>query len=201
MIQQDELKAKDVRHQSQKTLQKHLGIEVKGYRCQTDMMYDVLLKASAENSSIEAVCGDLEDVADSNTIREYLNELFSLDHLRQQEVQVNAVLAESIPAGMKRTKIEVAIDFHDEPCYGKQSDLRDVTCSSRAKQGTTHFLRTASAYVMWGDVRLTLALHYVLPDEEKVDILDILLSRLKGLVFQFKVLYLAACRRGNNTLT
>jgi hypothetical protein len=32
---------------------------------------------------------------------------------------MNAALAEGIPSAMQRTKVEVAIDFHDEPFYGK----------------------------------------------------------------------------------
>lgn len=190
MILQDELKAKDIRHQTMKTLQNHLTIEANGYLCQTEMILDVVLKASAEGSSIEAVCADLEAVADSNTIRDYLNEALPIEQLRQQEAQVNAALAASIPDAMVRTELELAIDFHDEPCYGKQESLRAVTCSGKAKAGTTHFIRTASAYVIWRDVRLTLAVRYVLPDESSLDILKQLLARLKALGFSFKVLYL-----------
>lgn len=190
MILQEKLKAKDIRHQTMKTLKKHLSIQADGYRCQTEMMFDVLLKASAESSSIEAACSDLKDVADSNTIRENLNEALPIEQLRQQEDEVNAALAESIPSTMKRTGLELAIDVHDEPCYAKQEALRQVTCSGKAKQGTTHFIRTASAYVIWREVRLTLAVHYVLPEECTLDILKILLARLRNLHFSFKVLYL-----------
>lgn len=190
MILQDELKAKDIRHQTMKTLQNHLTVQANGYLCQTEMILDVVLKASAEGSSIEAVCADLETVADSNTIRDYLNEALPLEQLRPQESQVNAALAESIPKSMARSDLELAIDFHDEPCYGKQEGLRAVTCSGKAKAGTTHFIRTASAYVIWRDVRLTLAVRYVLPDETSLEILQFLLAQLKDLGFSFKVLYL-----------
>ena len=190
MILQEKLTAKDVHHQTMKTLKKHLSIQAEGYRCQTEMMFDVLLKASAENSSIEAVCRDLADVADSNTLREHLNEALPVAQLRQQEAEVNAALAESIPISMNRSDLEVAIDFHDEPCYAKQAALRQVTCCGKAKQGTTHFIRTASAYVIWRQVRLTLAVRYVLPQEATLDILKCLLTRLTELNFSFKVLYL-----------
>jgi hypothetical protein len=190
MILQEKLKAKDIRHQTMKTLQKHLTIKANGYRCQTEMMFDVLLKASAENSSIEAACSDLVDVADSNTIREYLNAALPIAQLREQEAEVNAALAESIPVSMNRTGLELAIDFHDEPCYAKQEALRQVTCRGQAKQGTTHFIRTASAYVIWREVRLTLAVRYVLPEESTLDILKFLLAQVRNLNFSSKVLYL-----------
>lgn len=191
MITQYELKAEDIRAYTLKLLKDHTQLEVAGYVCTTDVILDVLLKASAESSSIEAASHDLEHVADSNTIREYLNAALAVKELRQQESQMNAALAECIPASMPRTQVEVAIDFHDEPFYGKQSALRAVTCSGQAKQGTTHFIRVASAYVIWRQVRLTLALRYVLPDEATLDILKILLDRLQELGFHYlRVLYL-----------
>jgi putative transposase len=65
-----------------------------------------------------------------------------------------------------------------------------VTCGGQAKKGTTHFVRIATASVIWRQVRLTLAVHYVLPDEKTLGVLKILLERLKTLGFQAKVLYL-----------
>lgn len=53
-------------------MKKHFQIEAHGYCCTTDMIYDILMKASAECSSLEATCADLEQVADSNTVREYM---------------------------------------------------------------------------------------------------------------------------------
>jgi len=190
MIHQHELKAEDVRAYALKILKKHLRIEANGYCCKTDMIYDVLMKASAECSSLEAVCADLEDVADSNTLREYINKALTIDELSEQEKQANLALAECIPESMARQSIEIAIDYHDEPFYGKQETTRAITCSGQAKKGTTHFVRIATAYVIWRQVRLTLAVHYVLPDEEALEVLKILLQRLKKLGFSAKVLYM-----------
>ena len=191
MIPQYELKAEDIRAYTLKLLKDHVKLKVAGYVCTTDVILDVLLKASAESSSIEAASNDLQGAADSNTIREYLNAVLDIKELREQESEMNAALAECIPESMPRTKVEVAIDFHDEPFYGKQANLREVTCSGQAKKGTTHFIRIASAYVIWRQVRLSLALRYVLPDENTLDILKILLNRLQELGFRkILVLYL-----------
>jgi hypothetical protein len=190
MIHEYRLTAEDVRQQTMNTLTGNISLSANGYRCTTEMVLDVVLKASAESSSIEAACEDLEDVADSNTIRDYLNEALDIAELRRQEAEMNAVLAASIPVTMRRAGIEVAIDFHDEPFYGKRPDLLAVTCRGKAKAGTTHFVRIASAYVIWRQVRLTLAVHYVLPGDDKLNILKHLLRRLKSLGFTFKVLYM-----------
>jgi putative transposase len=190
MIHEYELKAEDVRQQTMNTLTGNISLSANGYRCTTEMVLDVVLKASAECSSIEAACEDLEEVAGSNTIRDYLSEALDIAELRRQEAEMNDALAANIPATMKRVGIEVAIDFHDEPFYGKCPDLLAVTCKGKAKAGTTHFVRIATAYVIWRQVRLTLAVRYVLPDEKKLDVLKHLLKRLRGLGFTFKVLYL-----------
>ena len=85
MIHQHELKANDVHAYSLETLKEHLKIKADGYICNTEMILNVLIKASAENSSLEAACADLEEIADSNTIREYLNEALPIKELREQE--------------------------------------------------------------------------------------------------------------------
>lgn len=190
MIHQHELKAQDVHSYTARVLKEHLRIEANGYCCKTDMIIDILIKASAECSSVEAVCADLDDTADSNTIREYVNQALGVKKLRQQEQRANAALAECIPNGLDREDVELAMDFHDEPFYGKQADTRQLTCSGQAKKGTTHFVRIATAYIIWRQVRLTVAVRYVLPDENGLAVLKILLERLKTLGFSAKILYL-----------
>lgn len=190
MIHEYRLTAEDVRQQTMKTLTESISLNANGYRCTTEMVLDVVLKASAERSSIEAACADLEDVAGSNTIRDYLNMALDIAELHRQEAEMNTALAASIPVTMKREQVEIAVDFHDEPFYGKRPDLLAVTCRGKAKAGTTYFIRIASIYVIWRQVRLTLAVHYVLPGEDKLDILKDLFRRSKTLGFTFKVLYI-----------
>src|SRR3972149_5392200 len=170
MIPQYELKAEDIRAYTLNLLKDHVKLDVAGYVCTTEVIFDVLLKASAESSSIEAASNDLQGAADSNTIREYLNMAFDIQDLREQESEMNAALAECIPESMPRTQVEVAIDFHDEPFYGKQAHLREVTCSGQAKKGTTHFRRMCRTCVFWGKCRQALSLLCLLPDENTLDI-------------------------------
>jgi len=190
MIPQYELKAEDVRQYAIEKLKEYIPVEAHGYCCTTEMILDVLLKASAECSSIEATCADLENVADSNTIREYLNQAIEVKTLREREQQINAALASCIPQAMARVGIEIAIDFHDEPFYGKGEQTRQVTVRGQAKKGTTHFVRIATAYVIWRQVRLSLAVRFVLPGETALETLELLLECLKSLHFSSKVLYL-----------
>src|SRR5664279_324624 len=171
-------------------MERHLSLKTEGYRCTTEQTFNLLLKAVAEGSSIEAVCADSCGGVDSNTLREQLNAALDVYELRQQEVEMNAALAAAIPAGMPRGGLEVAIDTHDEPFYGKTPELLTYTCSGRAKDGTTHFFRIASAYVIWREVRLTLAVRYVLPEETLPNVVECLLLRLGHLGLHATVLYM-----------
>jgi hypothetical protein len=55
MIHQHELKAEDVHAYALKVLKKYLRIEANGYCFKTDMIYDVLMKASAEPPFITGI--------------------------------------------------------------------------------------------------------------------------------------------------
>ncbi len=190
MILEYELTAEDVRQMVMKTLTKHLSLKTEGYRCETEMTLDVLLKAAADNSSIEAACAELEQVATSNTVREQLNTALDVANLRQHECELNAALASSIPTHLLRSGLAIAIDLHDEPFYGKTPELRTYACRGKAKQGTTRFFRIASAYLVWRDMRLTLGITYVLPEHSILAVLQRLLERLTHLGFSDTVLYL-----------
>ena len=190
MIAKERLEAEDVRAMCERLLREHLSMETEGYKVSTSMALNVLLTAAVEKRSIEAVCGDLVAVVDSNTLREALNRALTVDDLRQQEAEFNAALVECIPRQMPRAGLEMAIDFHDEPYYGKSEAVQAYTCRGEAHDGTTYFWRVATLYVMWRQVRLTLALTYVLPGESTLSIVQRLLNRREGLGIACKVLYL-----------
>ena len=190
MIPEYQLKAKDVHQAAMQNAKEHFSLTSDGYQCDTEMLFNVLFKAATESVSIETACNDLLNVASGNTIREYLNEQLDVCYLQEQECEMNQALTEGVPDEVFRQDIEVAFDFHDEPFYGNTPELHTYTCRGRAKKGTTHFFRIASAYVIWRQVRLTLAVTYVLPEDTALDVLKRLLFRLKRLNLRLGVLYL-----------
>jgi putative transposase len=190
MILKNGLHAKDIHQMSMTTLSHHLTLDIQGYRCDTAMLWDVLLKAALDNGSIQSACDDLAAVADGNTLREQLNAALDVADLQRQEAEMNAALVADLPPELPRSGVEIAIDFHDEPFYGQTPEMRTYTCRGAAKQGTTRFLRVASAAVLWRGIRLTLALTYVLPEYSTLAVLQRLLVRLGRLGFQATVLYL-----------
>ncbi|HRW07490.1 MAG TPA: hypothetical protein P5121_20445 [Caldilineaceae bacterium] len=189
MIAKESINAQEVREQVLEISKEHLPFEASGYECTTEMVYDVLLKAATEGISIEAACQQLDDVVDGNTIRHVLNEQLDVKQIRVHEEEINAALAAMLPEQIKSRGLEGAMDLHDEPFYGKDESLRAVASRGKAKQGTTHFMRTASAYVIYRQLRLTLAVTFVLPTDSTLDVVKRLNQRLQALPLQLDVLY------------
>jgi hypothetical protein len=190
MIAQKELSAEEMRMTMQEVAQEHLPFEADGYVCTSEMIYDVLMKAASEGISLDAACRDLADSATGNTIREIINEQLSVEQLRQDEDKINAALQARVPKQIFKKKLAAAIDEHDEPFYGKTPALKVYTVRRRARQGTTHFFRIASAYVVYRQMRLTLAVTFVLPADETVDVVRRLHEHLQALKLHIAVLYL-----------
>ncbi|MBK8022980.1 MAG: hypothetical protein IPK19_16530 [Chloroflexi bacterium] len=138
MIPEYALNAEDVRGMMLDVMEQHLKVKTEGYRSTTNETFNLLLKAVAEGSSLEAVCADSCGAIASNTLREQLNTALEASQLRQQEEEMNAALGAAIPTGMPRGGL-VAIDTHDEPFYGKTPQLRAFTCKTRAKTGPATF--------------------------------------------------------------
>src|SRR5712691_10911735 len=190
MIAQTELTAEEVRRMALEVMERHLNLEVNGYKCDSQMLHHVLLKAAAEGMSIEGVCGELSGLAASNTVRVQLNKALKVKDLKRHEKNMNAALAEWLPPAVYERVLELAIDTHDEPFYGKSSTFEGYVCRGSAKAGTTHFIRLASVYLIWHDVRLTLAVTYVRSDEGMLRIVKRLLKRLVTIGLRWHSLYL-----------
>jgi Transposase DDE domain len=150
----------------------------------------VLLGVAVNRQTIEAICADLVGTPDPETIRRSLNAQLRVDELPALEQHLNAALAAAIPTPVWAHARDVAIDFHDRPYYGKSPQGEGLWVRGEAKDGTTHFYRVATAYLMLKHVRLTLALRFVLPEDDTVTVLDTLLGRLHTLGLRVKRLFL-----------
>jgi hypothetical protein len=190
MIPQQELSAQDIRETMQAISQEHLPLDANGYISSREMLYDVLMKAASEGISIDAACRDLEQSIGGNTVRERLNEQLRPERLRRHEDEINAALAARLPGQLQMGSVQAAIDEHDEPFYGKSPELAAYTYRSKAKAGTTRFFRIISLYVIYRQMRLTLAVAFVLPTDKPVAIIDRLLQRIQPLKLRIDVLYL-----------
>jgi hypothetical protein len=178
-------------HDTMIVARSHIPLTANGYRCQTGDLWRLLLAAAARRTTIEAACADLTDAPDSNTVRGYLTEQLPPASIPDLEQQWNSLLRTLLPDWLRDRPQELAVDFHDEPYYGRdQPDDSDTwVCRGEARSGTTRFYRCATAYLMLHDVRLTLAVVFVKPKMDKVAVLKRLLSALRAAEISIKCLY------------
>jgi hypothetical protein len=175
-----ELTAQEVLRHAQELLEEKLSLKAEGYKCTTDDLFKVLLGVAATKSTLEAVCADLVGTPDPHTIRGYFNDQLRVEELPELEQQLNAALAAEVPRRVRRQAQEVAIDYHDRPYYGKGEQDHELWVRGKAKDGTTRFYRVATAYLVLNGLRVTLALRFVLPEDDTVSVLDRLLQRVKA---------------------
>jgi hypothetical protein len=173
-----ELSAPEVLQHTQTLLEEHLPLNAAGYKCTTDDLFKVLVGVAATKGTLEAVCADLVGTPDPHTIRGYFNEQFCVEELPALEQQLNAALAAEVPRRVRRHAQEVAIDYQDRPYYGKGEQERERWVRGKAKDGTTRFYRVATAYLVLNGLRVTWALHFVLPGADTVSVVDRLLTRV-----------------------
>jgi hypothetical protein len=188
----DTLKLSDqkVLDTAREVLKENLPLEAEGYVCTTDDLYNVLLGVAANRGTLQAVCTDGLKIADPETIRGYLNDQLRVEALPELERPLNAGLAAQTPKRIYRTPQGVAIDFHDRPYYGKQPQSTGLWVRGQAKDGTTRFYRIATAYVMLKDLRVTLAVRFVLPEDDTLTVLQDLLKRLHLRAIRIACLFL-----------
>src|SRR5689334_10070576 len=100
--------------------QQPIPLAAQGYRCQTDDLWRLLLAAAARRTSLAAVCADLAHAPDANTVRGHLTAPWSTCGIPTLEQQWNTLLQALIPPWLCAHPQEIAIDFHDEPYYGRE---------------------------------------------------------------------------------
>src|SRR5262245_37148975 len=137
-------------HDTMIAAQQHIPLTATGYRCQTADVWRLLLCAAARRTTLEAACADLKSAPDANTVRGYLTEQLSPSGIPDLEHQCNRLLHSLIPDWLAARPQEIAVDFHDEPYYGRDDpDSGDTwVCRGEARAGTTRFYRCATAYLM-----------------------------------------------------
>lgn len=171
------LTADQVLEHARQDLQAHLPLQAEGYKCTADDLLNILLTAAARQCTIESVCAELSSGPGAEAVRQYLNGQLTAERLPELEGNLNEALVAEVPKRLWRRAQDIAIDFHDRPYYGKTSQEEGLWVRSQAKDGTTHFYRIATAYVIQHGLRVTLALHFFLPSDSIVSVMKTLLER------------------------
>ena len=170
-------------------LSEQIDLGMNGYRMSNAMGWEMLLKAAVENGSVER-SSQARGRVHGNTLRYHLNSRFDVRHLAELEREQNAVLERTMPRELRDRRVEVAIDFHDEPSYSQSKEVHTYVSRGAARAGTTRFWRMATAYVMQEGLRVTVAMLYVLPEHSHLMVVERLLHRVEQHGVRIKVLYL-----------
>ncbi len=115
-------------------LGRFLPLEADGYACITGQLLDVLLAVSANKETIEQVCADLNIKVGAETIRGYFNQQLQVENLVELQKSVNLALQVSLGCELKRRKLEVAMDLHDQPFYGKSEQSEGLWVGAEASK-------------------------------------------------------------------
>lgn len=119
-----------------------------------------LVYASVETISVEAASGELKKSPSSDDV---------LYHLRKQSIDliqnnIDNIMSDTISKVKKRLRISrtmnvtIAIDYHEIPYYGDKNGkgMRCWVVGSKAKNGTSYFIRYATVDIVCKGVRFTL---------------------------------------------
>ena len=161
-----------------------------GYTCDRQTVSDIVIKASVEGTAIEGACNALDAAPSGMTVRTYLNDELSVTALQEIECAIRTQLQADLPRRLWKRPLELAMDFHDEPFYGKDPTLRAYACRGEAHQGTTWFYRVATVYVVHHQIPYTLGIVFILPEYSVQEVLEALLHQIQALKLRIRGLYL-----------
>ncbi len=177
--------------------QRQVPLAVAGADADNSWLWEILLYASVNNTTIESACNELRDAPSGNTTREYLQDV--LDDRRPNvvalEQQLNAALREQMPKRISQRLAraqgcEIAMDLHDLPYHGQAALDENEIRRGVAKGGTTHFHSYATLAIVHNDQRDEVALTFVWADESMADVVERLLAAKNSLNLRVRRAYL-----------
>jgi len=174
------------------TLLKHVRLYINGEKCTLENVFELILKASAGQTSVNDVCDDTPGAASGTAVLNQLHQALpqGLGQLWRLEAKLNDALVANLTAKMRRVRCDVAIDLVLIPYHGQPAKDEKEIRRSQAREGTTHFHCYATAYMIYRNQRVTLCLTFVRKNDTMPDILRRLFKRLDVLDLNVKKLYL-----------
>ena len=174
------------------TLLKHVRLYINGEKCTLENVFELILKASAGQTSVNDVCDDTPGAASGTAVLNQLHQALpqGLGQLWRLEAKLNDALVANLTAKMRRVRCDVAVDLVLIPYHGQPAQDEKEIRRSQAREGTTHFHCYATAYMIYRDQRVTLCMTFVRKNDTMPDILRRLFKRLDVLDLNVKKLYL-----------
>lgn len=161
-------------------LQENIPLQAQGYCCETEDLFRVLLKAASEQITVESACGDLEEAPDANTVRGYFHEQLKGEQIREWEACCDEAVMDRAPRWMRRRPAQIGLDYHEVPYYGNgEGEEKGFICRGKAKNGTNRFFRVGTAWLLDGEVRVTIAVTWVRTSDTDLQVVQRLLRKIR----------------------
>jgi hypothetical protein len=184
------LQSKEVHRLISEQLSHLLSDAIDGYSCDRQTVSDMVVKASVTGAAIEGTCNSFTHAPSGATVRAYLNDDLTITELPEIEVQFQGQLRANLPRRLWKRPLDLAMDFHDEPFYGKDLTLCAYAGRGEAHQGTTWFYRVATVYAVHHQIPYTLGIVFLLPEYSVLSVLQTLLVQVAALKLRIRGLYL-----------
>lgn len=160
-----------------------------GWLCTASVVWNILLRAAANLSSIGAAIRDLTEAPSDQAVFNALEDGLPKT-LKSLERRLNLGLVGNMPRRMRRRAWEVAIDWHLVPYYGEPKKSRNELYYGKPHLGTSKFHAYATACIVQYGHRYTLALTWVRRHETAVVAMRRLLSQIRGIGLKIRRLLL-----------
>jgi hypothetical protein len=148
-------------------------------------IYEVLVGACADGTSVSTLCRSSESSPPANTILYHLRTKFEPERL---ERVANTLLRRDV-VELLPEQAEVCVDLHLRPYYGDEGDT-DSLYHSEAKRGTTAFHAYATLYARVRNKRYTLAVRRLQDGDTASSVLAEFFGILDSLDTKVKAVYL-----------
>jgi len=147
-------------------------------------IYEVLVGATADGTSISMLCDRSEDSPSSTDILYHLRTKFDLDTVKA----VGNTLLQKYTLELLPEQVEIVVDFHLRPYYGDR-DETDGLYYNEAKDGTTAFHAYATLYARVKNKRYTLAVRRLTDGDTASSVLAEFFGLVDDFDFEVKAVY------------
>jgi len=147
-------------------------------------IYEVLVGATADGTSISTLCERSEDSSSGTNILRHLRTKLDLETVKT----VGNTLLRQHTLDMLPEQVEIVVDLHLRPYYGDR-DETDGLYYNEAKAGTTAFHAYATLYAHVRNKRYTLAVRRLTDGDTASGVLAEFLALVDSLDFEVKALY------------
>jgi putative transposase len=175
------LTANNVYELTSNVLQEYFELDMSSSDYEASDIWDVLVTAAVQQTTVETACGLLEQAPSANTVRNAVKALLMDDEqLARLEATVNEMLVARLPKNLLKRARPCAVDFTDLPYHGQHEADDEYIRRGRAKSGTTHFHSFTTLCVVKANRRYTFALSLHRRSDTALDALERVLDTARA---------------------